>query len=164
KTPVQRDSGIVAASYMFVSPGYFTMLGIPIVHGRGFRPEETGEDSRVAIISAAGAKALWPGDDPLGKTVRMQTAPPSSHLAETVEDRGEGAGADEAGTAVLTIVVVAQDVVSGFVFEGKDSLHLYLPTTRTGAHAQAMLVRGRPEAELRRGALQRLLQRVHPDP
>jgi len=39
-----------------------------------------------------------------------------------------------------------------------------LPTTDTGAHAEALLVRGRPGADLRPEALRPLLLRAHPDP
>ena len=50
-----------------VSGGYFEALGIPILAGRNFVPEDTGRD--VALINAAAAKRWWPGESPLGKTI-----------------------------------------------------------------------------------------------
>ena len=88
KTPIVRDGkAVLGASYMFVSPEYFSMLAIPIVHGRNFRPEEARENSGVAVVSAAAAKALWPGDDPVGKTLRIQIE------ADTTPSRSDGKGA-----------------------------------------------------------------------
>ncbi len=48
KMPVTSTltSGVVATSYMFVSPEYFPMLHIPIVRGRGFAPEEARSEAR----------------------------------------------------------------------------------------------------------------------
>jgi predicted permease len=164
KTPIVREGkAVLAASYMFVSPEYFSMLDIPIVHGRGFRPEEANEESGVAIVSAAGAKALWPNDDPLGKTIRVLLEPDTTHVAQTVKMM-RSVGDDAPGARVVTVIGVAKDVVSGLIYEGKDSAHLYLPTTAAGAHAEALLVRGRPGADLRPEALRPLLQRAHPDP
>ncbi len=50
-----------------VSGGYFEALGIPVLAGRNFVPEDTARD--VALINAAAAKRWWPGESPLGKTI-----------------------------------------------------------------------------------------------
>jgi putative ABC transport system permease protein len=163
-TPIIREGlSVLAASYMFVSPEYFSMLKIPIVHGRGFRPEEAHEESGVAVISAAGARTLWPGEDPLGKTLRIQLDPDTTRVAETVRMM-RSVGENAPGSRVVTVVGVAQDVVSGLIYQGKDNAHLYFPTTPAGPHAEALLVRSRPGPDLRPEALQPLLQRAHPDP
>jgi predicted permease len=58
--------------YRFVTPGYFPSLGIPIVHGRGFREEDRTPAERPVILSEALAKKLFPnGEDPLGKSFRF---------------------------------------------------------------------------------------------
>jgi MacB-like periplasmic core domain/FtsX-like permease family len=164
KTPIIREGlNVLAASYMFVEPEYFSMLQIPIVRGRGFRPEEAREESGVAIVSAAAAGALWPGEDPLGKTLRIELDPDTTHVAETVKMM-RSVGDNSPGSRIVTVIGVAKDVVSGLIYEGKDRAHLYLPTTPTGPHAEALLVRGRTGADLRAEALQPILQRAHPDP
>ena len=68
------------------------------------------------------------------------------------------------GYGTILIIGVAKDVVSGFVYDGKDRAHLYLPTSFSGTHAGALLVRGRAPVEFRRDTLPALLERVHPDP
>ena len=164
RTPIVRDGkAVLGASYMFVSPEYFSMLAIPIVHGRNFRPEEARENSGVVVVSAAAAKALWPGEDPVGKTLRIQIEADTTRVAQTVKVL-RPVGDDAPDSQVVTVIGVARDVVSGLIYEGKDTAHLYLPTTDTGAHAEALLVRGRPGADLRPEALRPLLLRAHPDP
>jgi predicted permease len=164
RTPIIRDGhSVLGASYMFVSPEYFSMLKVPIVRGRGFRPEEAREEAGVVVISAAGARALWPGEDPLGKTLRIITEPDTTHVAETVKMMRR-VGDDAPDSKVVTVIGVAGDVVSGLIYEGKDRAHLYLPTSPTGAHAEALLVRGRLGVDLRPEDFRPLLERVHPDP
>jgi len=53
-----------------VSPSFFSLLGIPIIRGRGFTEAEA-RDAHVTVISEATAKRFWPNRDPLGKTFRM---------------------------------------------------------------------------------------------
>ena len=62
------------------------MLQIPIVHGRGFSQEEAAVEAPVTVVSAAGAKVLWPGEDPIGKTIRVNIDPPETRttVADTV--------------------------------------------------------------------------------
>jgi len=58
--------------YRFVTPSYFPSLGIPILHGRGFREEDRAPAERPVILSEALAKKLFPnGEDPLGKSFRF---------------------------------------------------------------------------------------------
>src|SRR5882762_7828671 len=53
-----------------VSPGFFAMLGMPIVQGRGFTKEETQADTGVMVVTESTARRLWPGQDAIGKTLR----------------------------------------------------------------------------------------------
>ena len=55
-----------------VSQDYFTVLEVPIVRGRAFTPEEIRNPvskPRPAIVSATTAHNLWPGTDPIGRTL-----------------------------------------------------------------------------------------------
>ncbi len=47
-----------------VSTEFFPVLRIPIVHGRNFTQAEASTEAPVVIVSAAGARALWPGANP----------------------------------------------------------------------------------------------------
>jgi predicted permease len=69
---VPGRSGKVGIEYNHVSPEYFSAVGVPIVRGRGFARGET-EDSPGIIVTESTARHLWPGEDPLGKTLREDT-------------------------------------------------------------------------------------------
>ena len=52
-----------------VSPGFFAMLGMPIVRGRAFTAAEARSEAAVLVISESTARQLWPGQDAIGKTL-----------------------------------------------------------------------------------------------
>jgi predicted permease len=56
-----------------VSPAYFSLLEIPIIRGRNFSDAENQTDAAVTILSESTARRLWPGQDPVGKTLRGDT-------------------------------------------------------------------------------------------
>jgi macrolide transport system ATP-binding/permease protein len=60
----------IGIEYNHVSPEYFPLLGIPIVRGRSFMPDEVSETSASVIVTESTARRLWPGQDPLAKTLR----------------------------------------------------------------------------------------------
>ncbi len=57
-----------------VDEQYFETLQIPILRGRGFRPSDTAEASRVAVVNERFAKHYWPGADAVGKRIRLDGA------------------------------------------------------------------------------------------
>ena len=56
--------------YNTVSDAYFDVMGIPMVAGRAFSPEDRAESEPVAIISEATARRYWPGESAVGKVIR----------------------------------------------------------------------------------------------
>ena len=53
-----------------VSADYLSTMRIPIIKGSGFTPAEaTEEANKVALVSEALAKRLWPNESPLGKRI-----------------------------------------------------------------------------------------------
>jgi hypothetical protein len=150
-------------TYLFTTPNYFEVLGIPIVHGRGFAPQESDEHAAVAIVSASAAQALWPGEEPVGRTLRLQLEETQTGVADHIHTLRR-VGEDMPGGVYVTVVGVAQDVVSGLVYQGKDAAQVYLPTNASGEHAGALLVKPRGGAALQPDALRSTLLQVHPDP
>jgi len=63
------DPPLVEAST--VSPGYFHLLGIPLVHGRFFTDQDNENAPQVAIVNEAFARTWWPNDNPVGKRVKL---------------------------------------------------------------------------------------------
>jgi predicted permease len=58
---------------------YFATMGIPLIAGRGFGPQDTDKSQRVAVISETMAQRLFPSGSPLGQ--RFGTAGPESSEA-----------------------------------------------------------------------------------
>src|ERR1700677_1941397 len=58
-----------------VSPEYFHLLGIPLLRGRLFNDQDLENTPQVAVINQAAARTYWPGQDPLGKRVRLRLDP-----------------------------------------------------------------------------------------
>jgi len=57
------------ADWNVVTPGYFTTLGIPLVRGRDFTEADRSGGGDVAILNESFAAALFPGEDPIGRTL-----------------------------------------------------------------------------------------------
>jgi len=58
--------------YNKVTPGYFATLGIPLDGGREFATEDlVPQAAPVAIVNEALARRFWPGQNPLGKHLRI---------------------------------------------------------------------------------------------
>jgi predicted permease len=54
-----------------VAPRYFESLHIPILEGREFTPDDDEKAPRVLIVDQTAASRYWPGQDPLGKNLRI---------------------------------------------------------------------------------------------
>jgi len=65
--------GSQPAEFNNVSPGYFQLLGIPIVEGRNFSDVENRAGAHVAIVTESTTRRFWPGQNPIGKTLRQGT-------------------------------------------------------------------------------------------
>ena len=162
RVPLRLPSGMQFPSYAFVSPNYFDLLGIAILRGRGFSEQEAATQAPVIIVSAEAARRLWPNEDPLGKTLPVYIAPPDRPaVASTIRDMRSVSSLNE-GAVPMTVVGVASDTVTGFVYQGVDHGQLYLPTNVNGSRASALLIRARnqsPPLDIVRAALQRVWRR-----
>ncbi len=61
--------GGVSANWDQVGPGYFQVVGIPILLGRGIGPEDTAPSRRVCVINETMARFFFGKASPLGKHV-----------------------------------------------------------------------------------------------
>jgi len=52
-----------------VSDGYAPAMGIPIRAGRDLAPSDTRDTEPVMLVNETMARALWPGEDPIGKYI-----------------------------------------------------------------------------------------------
>jgi predicted permease len=54
-----------------VTPGFFIAMGIPMVAGRDFTRNDNETSPRVAIVDETAASHYWPGQNPLGRRLRV---------------------------------------------------------------------------------------------
>jgi predicted permease len=59
------------ADYSAASEGYFRVLAIPLLRGRLFDERDVMSAPHVALINEALARARWPNEEPLGKTIEF---------------------------------------------------------------------------------------------
>jgi predicted permease len=55
--------------YRTISPHYFRVFRVPVLRGRAFTENDTGNSARVAVINERMAKKYWPKDDPIGQVI-----------------------------------------------------------------------------------------------
>ena len=56
-----------------VSPEYFATAGTRILRGRGIETSDLAGHPRVMVVEEAMARVLWPGQDPIGRCVRIDS-------------------------------------------------------------------------------------------
>jgi hypothetical protein len=67
-TAANRDSG-VSADFNAVSAGYLEAMGVRLLRGRFVSETDTASTPKVAVIDENMAHTLWPGSDPLGRSI-----------------------------------------------------------------------------------------------
>jgi putative ABC transport system permease protein len=56
------------ATWRVITPDYFKAMGLPLLAGREFTPQDIIAKPWRAIISKRAADQLWPGENPIGRT------------------------------------------------------------------------------------------------
>ena len=65
----KRDSG----PSHDIAPDYFKTWGVPLLAGREFNEHDTADGQKVCLISQAGAKKVYPNENPIGKTLLVSS-------------------------------------------------------------------------------------------
>lgn len=130
----QRQTALVR----LVDDGYFAAMKVPLRAGRPFTPFDTGLSEPVMIVNETLARALWPGQDPLGQVI----------VSSNKEWR------------VIGIV----GAVRYFGLEQDPSAEMYMPLRQTGDYKVVdLVVRGSiPPSRLAAG-VREALKRVDPN-
>lgn len=114
-------SSISTVKY-FVTPSFFSVMGIPLVAGRTF--DRSTPDG--IVVSETLAEHLWPGQSPIGRVVRLG--------AEPRRIAGVAADADLGGASFW-----------GEFTQARGRLAVYEPLTTTSQAARLLIRRDRPD-------------------
>jgi putative ABC transport system permease protein len=66
---VQDAASRLQARALFVSPGFFATMRIPLVEGRVFGAQDSPDRPFVAVISETMARQFWPGQSAIGRVI-----------------------------------------------------------------------------------------------
>jgi predicted permease len=133
--------------YTYVQPNYFQTLGIPVLIGRGFssQPEPT------VILSQATAQLLWPGQNPVGRTLRLGTDGQFHGKGELLPD----------GPA-YQVIGVARDT-RGVMMDGSDAEQIYIPLPLDRIQDYPILIRTNRDATQFMNSIGSVISSIDPD-
>ena len=124
-----------------VSPEYFDLLGIKVLRGRLFAPDERSPAAGVVVISDAVAQRFWPNGDALGQLLRLGGASGGA---------ADDEGAPQVPARLFTVIGVVRDVHSALRIFDFGYSGIYLPTTPEQARTSLVLrVHGDPDTARR---------------
>jgi predicted permease len=134
--PHNRGSIVSVAS---ISPGYLETLGVPLLQGRGIRPQDVERSPRVALINRTLADLRWRGRSPVGERFRFAEEPTTS----------------------VTIVGVVEEFKQGTLDEPPAGF-VFLPMTQYPVVRASIAIRGSVRPQLLFAELQRAVDAVDP--
>jgi predicted permease len=133
-------------NYTCVQADYFQTLGIPLFLGGALQSGQT------VVLSESAARKLWPGANPIGRSLRLGPTDERAHnLSELF-----------AGGPAYQVVGVARDT-RGSSFDGTDSAQIYVPLPADRLPIHPMLIRTRSNPAPVTGEIEPMLVSVDPD-
>ncbi len=69
--PPLPSADLPQAAFRVISQDYFRAMGIPLMRGRSFTPQDTADAQGVAVINRTMAERFWPGQEPLGRRFKI---------------------------------------------------------------------------------------------
>jgi predicted permease len=105
--------------FNLVGPKFFEVTGARMVSGRSFADSDHNGSAPVAIVNAEGARRFWPGENPLGKTLRL-------------------------ASSAYEVIGVAADSPIGGLHQALAPA-LYLPASRMPSGEAILIARTRPD-------------------
>ncbi|MBO0801350.1 MAG: ABC transporter permease, partial [Blastocatellia bacterium] len=120
-------TNLPTAFYNCVSPDYFRTMEIPIFKGRPFDRRDVKIAQKVSVINETLARRYFPGEDPIGRRIALDTNNPKE------EDWA-------------TVVGIAKDTKPR-ALDGAPVAEMYLPHAQQPRRGMALIIRtdGKPE-------------------
>jgi hypothetical protein len=135
--------------YTWVQANYFQTLGIPLLLGRDFQ-SQSRQTEHYAVLSESAAKRLWPGQNPIGRNLRLGTDEQFHIKGELVPDG-----------LIWQVIGVARDT-RGVTLDGSDSEQIYIPLPADRLQDYPILIRMHSDPTLMMRAMDPLITDVDP--
>jgi predicted permease len=130
----------VTLFYDVVDEHYFDTMKVGIVSGRAFTADDKADSTPVAIVNQEFAARFWPGQEPLGKRIRL--------------DNGKG--------KLVQVIGVARN--SKYLFIGEPQYrYLYLPFAQEGGTRMVMLTESAGDPALLAAPLREIVRSMDPN-
>jgi predicted permease len=126
-----------------VLPGYFDAMRIPVLQGRPIEAADRTASLPVVVISRNAAQEFWPGENPIGKQIRL----------------GISVGMPEPDAR--TVIGVVEDIRSGSLAEVAP-VEIYIPHAQAAASSMTFVVRTRSAGTTLLPALRETLRELDP--
>ena len=123
------------------TPGYFRVMGIPIVTGRDFNEWDSKDAEKVTIIDERLAREYWPNESPIGKRIRF--GPPEDN---------------EPWHKVIGVV----GAVRHQQLDAETRKSVYLPHLQVAANGLSLVVRAKNPSSLA-GVMRSQVREMDPD-
>jgi predicted permease len=114
--------------YTWVQPNYFRTLGIAILLGEGFA-DNRQKDEHSVILSESAARQLWPGRNPIGRSLRLGTGEQFHNKGDLLPDG-----------PTWQVIGVSNDT-RGVQLDGSDAAQVYLPLPEDRVQDYPILLR-----------------------
>lgn len=139
---VLAERDLPVADLQAISPEYFRALRISMLKGRAFGEQDGAQAPGVAIISESLALRYWPGEEPIGRRIRVG---PAGRLGPW-----------------LRIVGVASDVRQ-YWFDREPRLTLYVPYAQSPRSAFWVVIRTPGDVHALAGLARAQVRALDPD-
>jgi putative ABC transport system permease protein len=126
-----------AVEYRVVSSEFFNVLRLPLTRGRAFNTGDRVDTTPVGIVSESMAQKYWPGEDPIGRRVKV-------------------------GNTWVTVVGISGDIIHDW-FIRRNVPTLYRPFAQSPSDYFGVMVRSAGDPAALGGAVRQALLRVDPD-
>jgi macrolide transport system ATP-binding/permease protein len=136
--------------YTYVQANYFQTLRIPLFLGRSFQ-SQGGQPEHSVVLSESAAKLLWPGQNPIGRSLRLGPTDERVHHWRELLANG----------AAYQVIGVARDT-RGSEFDGSDSKQVYLPMPADRLPNYSILIQTQEPAQVIR-AIDPVISSIDPD-
>jgi predicted permease len=128
ETPTTQNAR-ATLSTTYVQENYFETLGIPLLSGHNFQSHSDQSGAAVVVVSETAAQKLWPGLNPIGRSLRLGADGQVHNKGELMPDG-----------PIYQVIGVARDT-HGASFDDSDSGVIYLPLPEDRLQEYPILLR-----------------------